>query len=299
MLDVHRLRVFRAVVAAGSVQAAADNLGFTPSAISQHLTALQRETGLALFAKSGRGIVPTSAGLRLAESVDPLLADLGSVESVVRDLREGRSGTLRIASIQSVSVAWFPSVLATLRQRHPELRVELLAAGRHRVTGESVDIEVAAPDVVPATSPGLRIVQLATDPYVAVVPHEHRLYGVPTVDLADLAGETWIDNDVTDSGCRRRLLAACHAAGFTPEFQVETQDHVSALQFVKAGLGISVVPKLCLEALPEQVGVVELRNPTPERTIVALVDASTRVGEAAALVVQELQRRGSGAQARP
>ena len=55
MIDVQRLRVFRAVVASGSVQAAADHLGYTPSAVSQHLTALQRETGLVLFEKAGLG----------------------------------------------------------------------------------------------------------------------------------------------------------------------------------------------------------------------------------------------------
>jgi DNA-binding transcriptional LysR family regulator len=66
MLDVHRLRVFRAVVASGSVNAAATNLGYTASAVSQHVAALQRETGLALLARSGRGVEPTAVGLALA-----------------------------------------------------------------------------------------------------------------------------------------------------------------------------------------------------------------------------------------
>lgn len=66
MIDVTRLRVFRAVVSSGTVQAAATNLGYSPSAVSQHLAALQRETGLTLFEKSGRGIAPTPAGLALA-----------------------------------------------------------------------------------------------------------------------------------------------------------------------------------------------------------------------------------------
>ena len=63
MLDVHRLRVFRSVVASGSIQAAATNLGYTPSAVSQHVTALQRETGLALISRVGRGIEPRRDGV--------------------------------------------------------------------------------------------------------------------------------------------------------------------------------------------------------------------------------------------
>ena len=73
MLDIQRLRVFRAVVASGSVQAAADHLGYTPSAVSQSLTTLQRETGLVLFEKAGRGIAPTPTARVLAvesEEVD-------------------------------------------------------------------------------------------------------------------------------------------------------------------------------------------------------------------------------------
>src|SRR5258705_10589572 len=94
MLDVHRLRVFRSVVASGSINAAAANLGCTPSAVSQQVSALQRETGLALLTRIGRGIEPTAAGLALAAEIDALLHRLGDVESFVADLRAGRRGTL-------------------------------------------------------------------------------------------------------------------------------------------------------------------------------------------------------------
>src|ERR1700753_4328648 len=108
MLDIHRLRVFRAVVAGGSVNAAATNLGYTSSAVSQHVTALQRETGLTLLARSGRGVEPTAVGLALAERIDDVLARVGDVESFVTDLREGRTGSLSIAYFASVGSAWLP-----------------------------------------------------------------------------------------------------------------------------------------------------------------------------------------------
>src|SRR5918997_2989475 len=97
MLDVHRLRVFRSVVASGSVAAAATNLGYTPSAVSQHVSALQRETGLMLLERAGRGVRPTAAGLALAAQADGVLVRLGEAESVVSDLRAGRTGRLSIA----------------------------------------------------------------------------------------------------------------------------------------------------------------------------------------------------------
>ena len=93
MPDLHRLRVLRTVVATGSVRAAAGALGFTPSAVSQQLTVLQRETGLVLLRRRGRGLEPTVAGRTLAAAAEPLLAELANVQTLVADRRAGRSAT--------------------------------------------------------------------------------------------------------------------------------------------------------------------------------------------------------------
>ncbi|HVI38609.1 MAG TPA: LysR family transcriptional regulator, partial [Gaiellales bacterium] len=86
MLDVQRLRVFRAVVASGSVQAAADHLGYTPSAVSQQLSALQKETGLVLFEKAGRGISPTPTAKVLASESDEVMGSLSRLGGLVEHL---------------------------------------------------------------------------------------------------------------------------------------------------------------------------------------------------------------------
>ncbi|HWL01877.1 MAG TPA: LysR family transcriptional regulator, partial [Microbacteriaceae bacterium] len=125
MLDVHRLRVFRSVVASGSVQAAAANLGYTPSAVSQHLTALQRETGLALLERAGRGLRPTAAGQELAAQADTVLARLGETESLIADLREGRTGSISIGYFASVGAAWLPRVVRRLTTEFPGVRLDL------------------------------------------------------------------------------------------------------------------------------------------------------------------------------
>src|SRR5690606_31688682 len=125
MLDVHRLRVFRSVVASGSVQAAAAALGYTPSAVSQHVAALQRETGLTLLERAGRGVRPTASGLALAAQADGVLARLGEAEAVVADLRAGRTGTLSVAYFASVGAAWLPQVVRRLTTDFPGVRLDL------------------------------------------------------------------------------------------------------------------------------------------------------------------------------
>ena len=96
MVDVQRLRVYRAVVAAGSIQAAAANLGFTPSAVSQQVSALARETGLVLLGKAGRGIEPTDAGLELAAAAEKLFGELTEVEARLAALKVGGTSTAAI-----------------------------------------------------------------------------------------------------------------------------------------------------------------------------------------------------------
>src|SRR6201996_4466659 len=110
MIDVQRLRVFRAVVASGSVQAAADHLGYTPSAVSQQISALQRETGLVLFEKAGRGIAPTPAAEVLAAESEELMGSLSRLGGVVDHLREGHTGSLTIGTFDSAAEFWLPHV---------------------------------------------------------------------------------------------------------------------------------------------------------------------------------------------
>jgi DNA-binding transcriptional LysR family regulator len=272
MLDVHRLRVFRSVVASGSIQAAAVNLGYTASAVSQHVSALQRETGLKLISRIGRGIEPTAAGLALADEIDGVLSRLGDVESFVADLRAGRSGSLSIAYFASVGSAWMPHVVRRLLRDFPEIRLNLsMRDDLPANPSERADIQII---VEQDGSSGLGAHHLLDDPYVAVMPAGHPLAGAGSVELARLAGEKWVDNDLARGWCRRNLLQACQAAGFTPPFHVEAHDYRTAIAFVDAGIGLTVLPRLGTRNLPSGVVAVPVTGPTPLRSIYVLMQPS-------------------------
>jgi DNA-binding transcriptional LysR family regulator len=273
MLDVHRLRVFRSVVASGSVQAAAANLGYTPSAVSQHLTALQRETGLKLLVRAGRGIRPTAAGNALAAHADGVLARIGEAETFVADLRAGRAGSLSIAYFPSVGSAWLPSVVRALTSTFPGVRLDLeLREDVAADPADRPDLQILVGRDGMTAMGGLTAVHLLDDPYVAVVPHDHPRAGDAEVELADLADETWVDNDFSRGWCRHHLIEACHAAGFTPTFQVEAHDYPTALAFVEAGIGITVLPELGAATIPQGTVAVPVVRPTPVRSIYAVID---------------------------
>lgn len=143
MLDPHRIRVFRSVVASGSVQAAADNLGMTSSAVSQHISALRRETGLNLFQRAGRGIVPTDAALVLDAQCDEVMSQWDRLDQVVSDLREGRSGRLSIGYFPSAGAVWMPTLAKRLTREFPDLVLELvLNEVDQRGPGPDIDLVI-------------------------------------------------------------------------------------------------------------------------------------------------------------
>ncbi len=276
MIDTHRLMIFRSVVASGSVNRAAAVLGYTPSAVSQHLAALQRETGLKLVERVGRGIEPTPAGRVLAAEATRVLEQIDALGATVDDLRDGTSQRLSMSGFASAGTAWMPDVVATLTTEFPDTRVLL------RIEEETIDIERGRPDIALVVRLGDRVPTVAgytehsllTEPYVVVLPEGHELAGRTSIDVAELAAYRWVDNDVHLGACRQATIDACAAAGFTPKFVVETTDHPAALRFVARGIGLTVLPRLGAVELPSGTVAVPLVNPTPQRTICALVKDS-------------------------
>ncbi len=300
MLDVHRLRVFRSVVASGSIQAAATNLGYTPSAVSQHVSALQRETGLTLIGRAGRGITPTAAGRELATQIDGLLSRLGEVEATVGDLRAGRTGSLSIAYFASVGAAWLPAVVSALLSRYPDVRLDLsLREDVPTDPADRPDIQIAVEQAGTGGRPGVSALHLVDDPYVAVLPAGDPLADRTEIALSELADRRWIDNDFARGWCRRNLIEAAHAAGFSPPFHVEAHDYPTAIAFVRAGIGLTVLPRLGALRLPAGVVAVPVVSPTPVRSIFALVQTSVEDNPPVRTALAELQAVAAAAAMAP
>ncbi|CAM4014645.1 LysR family transcriptional regulator [Janibacter anophelis] len=291
MVDAHRLRIFLSVMASGSVNAAAGHLGISPSAVSQQVSALQKETGLTLFTRHGRGIEPTPAAHTLAAESEQLMAELKRVDAVVDDLRSGGTGSLSIGYFASAGYRWMPQLAKRLQTKLPELHLEMvLTEGYPPGQAPPVDIDVVPDDPTTAIRPGYHVTPLMTDHFVALVPADHRLAGRRRVEMAELADEAWISNDISAGITQEMVDRACRAAGFRPRYRVEAQDHYTATAFVAAGVGITVLPDLASRTIPKTVRRLRLTNPNPVRDIVALTAPVARSNEAAKLAVDLLQQ---------
>ena len=260
----------------GSIRGAAASLGYTPSAISQHITALQKETGLTLVQRTGRSIEPTAAGRTVAAQAARIFERLAELDSLVSDLRPGRVGALSMSYFASAGAVWIPPMVATLAREFPGLRLDLRLIELVGTDAGQPDIAIFVDGTEPADTRGYRVRALLTEPYFAVVPRDSALADRVEVDLVELRDEAWVDNDVARGACRQAVLDACSTVGFSPAFHIETQDYPTAIKFVAEGMGITVIPRLGLGALPESTVAVPIVNPTPRRSI------SVRVRDAVA-----------------
>ena len=238
MLDVRRLRMLREVSLHGTIRAAASSLSFTPSAVSQQLSALERELGIELLERRGRSVRLTPAAEVLVDRTEQILVKLAAAEAEAKAVASGTEPALRIASFASAAATIVADAV-----RDNGLDVHILDSdpklGLARLRGGEVDLAILWEyDFVPLEpGTGIELVPLLDDPIQVIVPASHRAAAETSLELADLAGEAWIDSTALSS-CHPFLRRACNAAGFEPRVAAETNDHRSLHHLVASGVGL-------------------------------------------------------------
>lgn len=261
-LDLHSVRIIRAISEHGTISAAAASLGFSQPAISQHLQRIETKLGFPLVMRSGRGVRLTEAGQVTARHAVSILSALDAANGDLAELAGLTAGSVRIAAFPTASSTLIPRLLRTLRDRHPHITVTYIEAeppeaiAMVRDGAADLAITFAYPgdrsDPHRASDASLATVSLFTEPVVVVVPAEHQLASSDEIRLADLHQERWIAGCPL---CRGHLLAACEAVGVRPQIELETDNAVAVLNLVASGLGVALLPQLALTMAPVSVGV--------------------------------------------
>ena len=275
MLDTRRLQVLDAVVSTGSVSGAASVLGYTPSAISQNITALERQTGTVLLEKAGRGVVPTQAGRLLATHAGVVLDRLREAEAALAALRAGQAGRLQLSTFATAGATLVPRALARFSAAHPGVQLDVNVAELDEVLN---DLRGGRIDIAVVVEEGNAIERDATlawthlldDPYRVVLPRDHSLASRRTIDLAGLAEEPWIATSSPACNSRMVVTEACEAVGITPRFGIQADEFATAMGFVNAGLGVALLPILALSSVPDGVRVRHIRGREPVRRVFAV-----------------------------
>lgn len=287
MIDVPALIALRAVDAHGSVVAAADALGYTPSAISQQVKRLERQTGVPLLERVGRGVLLTRHGRHLADEGARLLADLERIESGLHQQAGTVAGHVRLTAFSTAMRGLIAPAAAGLLKNHPGLQltlteqepwdtIDLVAAGHAEVgvVHSWGDLPLAIPEHLTRTP-------LTRDVADVVMPRSHPLAGRPVVTPRDLLDQDWI---ATPDGsiCRQWLTRMYDGTGHLPRIAHVSFEFDSHLALVRAGLGIALIPRLGRAALGDDLAAVPAADPEPVRDIIAVhrttMDDSPAVG---------------------
>jgi molybdate transport repressor ModE-like protein len=271
MLDVRRLRVLVEIDARGSFSAAAHALSLSQPAASQHIAALERETGLPLVERGTRPVGLTEAGHVLARHARGVLARLEAAEQEVAELAGRRRGRLRLGSFPTALATLIPPVLAEFRRRRPEVSVTVvddhMQRLRPRLAGGELDLALVYDDpAAAAPTADVETVALLDDRYCAVVPSTHRLATRRTVALRELVDETWIGGE-PGSTWFQIIRRACRSVGFDPGVGLRTDDYVALQALVAAGLGVCVMPSLGVRPATFPIHACAVAAPTPTRRI--------------------------------
>lgn len=300
MWDLNRLRIWRAVVKAESVTAAARNLQYTPASVSQHIIALQRSVGFPLYRRVGRGIEITEAGHRLARESEDLFAAAAKLATVSESIRTGPPQRVMIGSFSSAAKEWIPEVLRRTVRRFPDLRYDIttigVIPGTDRSSGD-IELTVESGHGAVLEVPGFDREVLIEDDYMVVMPHAHPFARSPEVAVAELAAEPMVDHRVPGDPAGDVIDHAARAAGFTPSHVARGDDHYGILAMVSAGIGVTVLPRLAIGDLPPGLTARPLVGPTPVRRVVLLVRreiAHLEYIEVLGAAVHEVARSGRG-----
>ncbi len=277
MIDLEAVLSLRAVATQGSVVAAATSLGYTPSAVSQQVKRLERETGIALLERAGRGVILTEAGTRLVVASTPILADL---ERLRADLQlagtdDRVTGEVRLAAFSTVVRGLVIPVLGDLAAQHPDLSVPLresepwetialVASGQrdlgivHRWGG----VALAMPDHLVSTP-------LFTDVADVILHRDHPLASRTVLRPEELAGERWVAT-FEATICRQWLRRLFDGVPNAPRIVHESMEFQNHLELARAGRAVALVPRLGRGDLGPDLVAIPTVEPASTRDVLAV-----------------------------
>jgi DNA-binding transcriptional LysR family regulator len=296
MLDVRRMKVLREVAARGSFSAAAEALNFTQSAVSQHVAALERETGTQLVERLPRGVRLTEAGSVLVGHADAIIARLESAEEDLAAIAGLRGGRLRLVCFQSAGATVVPRAVAAFHERHPQVELgmreaEPAEAAAMLKAGE-VDLALLYHHPAMTLTPELELTHLMDDCYDALLPAAHPLTGRRRLALKDLADESWIVS-TPNNGCRTITSATCREAGFEPRVAFEADDTLASMALVAGNVGVTLMPRMALTALHPG-AVARALSDAPQRRVYAARMAGAFHSPASDAMLAILQEAAAG-----
>lgn len=248
MLNVNRMRILREVAARGSIVGAAEALYMSPPAVSQQMATLEREAGVELLERVGRGVRLTPAGERMVEYADRVLAVLEEAQADVDAVAHGIAGRVHTAAFPTAARALLVPALARMRAKYPSLQQKMVDLEPEesipllRVGELDILITYEFEMMPESLDRGMERVPLMSEPMAIALPVSHPKAAGP-VGIADLRDDQWVVGRDGSPFLEVQKHVA-HQAGYEPHVDYHSNDFQVILAAVEAGLGVALIPPM-------------------------------------------------------
>jgi len=311
--DLVTLRLFVAVIDAGSLTAGAERFGISLAAASKRIGELEQHCGFPLLQRGQRGVRATENGQALHRHAIEVIARLEQLALAVDDFRAGASGHLRLWANPSAFGGFLPRVLAAYAAQHPDVRIDLedaLSEDAIRAVQKGVAEIAVIGDNVPCE--GLETLVCNVDELVLLVPAGHPLANVAAVGAANgavvgaaVAFEQVLQHDLVtlprSASLTRMISAAAESAGATLRIRVQVRSFDSMCRMVACGLGLAILPQAAGELYAAALGLrmVRLQGLEQKRRLLLAMRRRAELSAAAAALVELIEREGGAARFDP
>lgn len=252
-MSIRKYIAYLRTVETGSITQAANELGYTQSAVSKMISDLEADWHCTLLTRNHSGIEISSDGMALLPTIREIIKDYEDLTFAVSELHGMQAGTLRIGSFTSFSTSVLPAILKSFHEKYPNIQIQLLNGEYNEISDwlrrGAVDCGFLA---VPASNE-FETTFLLRDSFVAILPLDHPMAHEAVFPLSQLPNECFINlKEIQDYEINRFL----DQSKVVPRVTYDVTSDFALLSMVEAGLGISIVHNLILQ--PQRYQVVRL-----------------------------------------
>lgn len=252
-MDTSRYRAFIQAVDQGSLSRAAKTLDYTPSGVSQLITALERDLGFAVLDRGSHGVSPTKEGQRILPVARATVQEEDRLLQMSSEIKGLSTGQVTIGSYPSAAAHWLPGVIQKFHAKYPAIEVRIMEGIHQEITEWLSTSEVDLGFMSYEPSLAYDWIPLSRDPMVAALPKSHALANAKSYPLERCAEEAFI---MPGKGQDVDILGVLARNNITPSIAYETIETVATLGMIEAGLGMTIINSLAVQKFAFDVALV-------------------------------------------
>lgn len=271
-MDIKKFKLFVDVAETGNFTKSSDRLGYTQSGVSHILKAFEKEIGFPLFIRSKQGVSLTQNAKLILPMVRLILAKYESLEQQINEINGIESGSITIATFQSISINWLPSILYNFQKTYPGINIQLMEGGTDDIVSW---IENDIADFGFLSNQNLHSldwISLYDDPLMAVLPNDYKTKNDSYIDINEFHDAAFI---MTAMGTDYDVHSVLSNSNIVPDVRFTSKDDHAIISMVSNHLGYTILPELIVKSVDEQVKVLPLKPAVSRNLGIALKSENT------------------------